>query len=233
MRGHRSILGIWGLCFFLILGVSSCSQEDRKPGRPAKGDDPNKGRPNGPPSKPTPKMCEQQWLEFLKTQVEKRVTIHEEVQTMTVGNEETLLAQRSLQKNIVKKTDQQVAWTLDVIEVLPEEGRSSFQKMMRQERFMGFCEKGVNWVFGERPSGVTASEIRAVTVKMGEKEYKAVYEKYVFSRGRRLSDRDELELWLGSEEPYLGLLFKSERIYYKLQPQLARVVLKRELVNLE
>lgn len=231
MTLNRSFIIITLLSLFLL--QMACSKSTIAPAR--KTPHKTKPDPNDPvdPNKPTI-TCEKKWEELIALSPKGLETTHQESQTMKIKDETTVLSQSIIEKVITENNGTLLEWRKDINILAPEEGKSSSNYSIKKETYLNLCSKNINLHYIERPTALKPTEKKSAIYTRGEIGYEVDDELYDLSGSNDPVDKDHLELWIGSKEPYKGVLFKSKRDYFKsVSSQLATITIAKELINLK
>lgn len=220
------------ILFSLLLIQTACSKSTIAPARQT----PHKTKPD--PDKDTDDKtkptitCEKKWEELMTLSPKGLETSHQELQTMKIKDEITILSQSITEKVITENNGTLLEWRKDIKILAPEEGTSSSNYSIKKETYLNLCSKNINLPYTDRPTALKPTEKKSAILTRGENEYDVDDELYDLSGSTDPVDKDYLELWIGSKEPYKNILFKSKRTYFKsVSSQLATITITKELIT--
>lgn len=217
----------------LLIGIQliSCGSPERSPINKIKpGDKTNKNSDNT--EKPT-QACAEDWVQFLAPQPSGRQTTYQEIQKLTINGIDTIIAQSITHKTITESTPEKISWSKEIDDLRPRIGQTLTQATMFKTVFIDLCTKGVSLTYSDRPityKPVIREEVRFI---IKAQEFEVLHEKYIFSKGKQASEKDELDLWIGSKAPYVGLMFKSQRKYIRMAKELSLITDEKELQDIK
>lgn len=216
-------------CFLIVF--SACEKPklrsaQQAPAQPTQDDGSKDGK-----TKPS-LTCENRWKEVLSMSPKDLETIYQESQTMDIQNETTVLSQSITEKQIKENTGAHLQWKKTVKVLAPEEGESISHHTMKKETFINLCSKGYQFIYTDRPSGIEPKNKQKGTVTLNGEDYEVDHELYYLSQSQNPQAKDYLELWIGSKAPYRGILFQSQRIYWKIvSGKTAKIKTSKELLS--
>ncbi len=223
-------LGIIILSLILLMSSGGCQKVHKTPGRSVRPGDTDKPSQLPKPGDKIPTLnCELQWGEFLLLQPQGRQTTYQEFQSSQISGETFVVSQSIVSKNILENTAEKITWKKEINVLAPDFGRTETQSSMLKTKFIELCGKGINLTYSDRPTGYRPTSKEDIKFKFKDEDYDVVHEKYVFSKSKLPSDKDEMELWIGTKAPYSGLLFKMQRKFIKTSPFVSENLVSKEL----
>lgn len=220
------------ILFFIILTIA-CANPVQEPIKQAKKNEENKKDQNN--DKPVVKItCEQRWTDLLLINPLGRQTTYQEQQKVILnGTTTVVLAQSFISKTINENSIEKLAWFKKEQTLLPEVGKSEGEASIFKANFIQSCNNGVNLKYTDRPFGLKPNFYENIKLKVQDVEYDVVHEKYILSRGNLPTDLDELNIWVGAKNPYMGLIFKMQRRFFKLAPMVSENFIEKDLQELK
>lgn len=131
----------------------------------------------------------------------------------------SIISQNVIQLTINEVLPEEISWTKVEKKILPEKGTILSELSMKKSTFVDLCLKGFQLNYSERPLSPKPSSVKKVEFIITGEKFNALQEKYIYSKESKSQFRDEMDLWIGSADPYDGVLFKSERHFYTRNAQ--------------